>query len=442
MDRAKLLKKEILEKVKEYYEVAHKGQEFVPSKSKIHYAGRVYDEQEMCNMVDAVLDFWITLGAYAARLEKELAGYLGVREAILVNSGSSANLIAVTTLMSPQLRDHLSPGDEVITPAVTFPTTFSPIIQNGLVPAVVDCELGTYNTTPDRIEAAVSPKSRAVFIPHTLGNPCDMGQIVEICSKYNLYLLEDACDALGSKYDGKMVGTFGAFGTLSCYPAHHISMGEGGVVFTDDAGLARIARSVRDWGRDCWCKGDASPNGACNNRFQYKIEMGSREIDYYHRYVYANIGYNLKPTDVQAAMGVAQLKKLDWIMERRRHNFTRLFDGLKKYEDVFILPTWHDKAEPSWFAFPLTIKPGSNFTRRQLLVFLEAANIETRLLFAGNIIRQPAFKAASYRVAGNLTNSDLIMTNTFFIGVYPGINDRAVDYIIRKFDEFLERTRK
>ncbi len=441
MDQAKILKGEIFEKVKEYYEMVHKDREFVPGKSKVHYAGRVYDEQEMCNMVDAILDFWITLGPYGDRLESELANFLGVKEAILVNSGSSANLIAIATLMSPQL-DHLSPGDEVITPAVTFPTTFTPIIQNGLIPVVVDCELGTYNINPGRLEEAISPKTRAMFIPHTLGNPCQMDKITEICSKYSLYLIEDVCDALGARYGGKLVGTFGDFSTLSCYPAHHISMGEGGVIFTNSAKLAKIARSVRDWGRDCWCKGEASPNGACGKRFQYKIKMGEEEIDYDHRYVYSNIGYNLKPTDIQAAMGLAQLKKLDRFIERRRYNFSRLFEGLKRYEDTFILPSWDKKAEPSWFAFPLTIRPGSRFTRRELLVFLEEANIETRLLFAGNVLRQPAFKGINCRVVGNLANSDLVMTNTFFIGVYPGISDEVLDYVLQKFEEFLEQTNK
>jgi len=439
MDQAKILKKEIFERVKKYYRTVHKDKEFVPGKSKVHYAGRVYDEQEMCNMVDAVLDFWLTLGPYGNQLERELANFLGVREAILVNSGSSANLIAIATLMSPQFNNHLSPGDEVITPAVTFPTTFTPIIQNGLIPVLVDCELGTYNINPDKLEEAISPRSRALFVPHTLGNPCRMDKITEICSKYNLYLIEDVCDALGARYNGKLVGTFGNFSTLSCYPAHHISMGEGGAIFTDSAELAKIARSIRDWGRACWCKGDASPNGACGKRFQYKIKIGDREIDYDHRYVYSNIGYNLKPTDIQAAMGLAQLKKLDWIIERRKHNFNRLFDGLKKYEDTFILPSWSGKTEPSWFAFPLTIRPGSSFPRSKLLVFLEEANIETRLLFAGNILRQPAFSGINCRVVDNLANSDLVMTNTFFIGVYPGINDEALDYVLQQFEQFFSQ---
>ncbi|MDO8568839.1 MAG: lipopolysaccharide biosynthesis protein RfbH [Dehalococcoidales bacterium] len=438
-DRARALKQEILDRVKEYYELVHQHKEFVPGKSKVHYAGRVYDAGEMCNMVDAVLDFWVTLGPYAARMEKELARYVGVKEAILVNSGSSANLVAITSLMSPELSNHLSPGDEVITPAVTFPTTFSPIIQNGLVPVLVDCELGTYNITPEKVRAGISSKTRAVFIPHTLGNPCCITEIAAICAEQRLHLIEDSCDALGSKYDGRMVGGFGAFGTLSCYPAHHISMGEGGAVFTNDARMAKIARSVRDWGRECWCKGDASANGSCGKRFQYKIDIGGgREIEYDHRYVYSHMGYNLKPTDIQAAMGVAQLQKLDWIIERRRHNFARLLEGLKQYGGSFVLPEWDKKAEPSWFAFPLTVRPEAKFSRRELLEFLEKANIETRLLFAGNIVRQPAFRNVKCRVSGSLVNSDLVMANTFFIGVYPGISDEAIDYILAKFKEFLE----
>ena len=442
MDQDKLLKEQIFQKVREYYDKVHQKKEFVPGKSRIHYAGRVYDEQEMLNMVDAVLDFWITLGQYGDQMEKELADFFGVREAILVNSGSSANLIAVAALMSGQLDGHLSPGDEVITPAVTFPTTFTTIIQNGLVPVLVDCELGTYNINPDNLEEAISPKTRVMFIPHTLGNPCRMDKITEICDRHKLYLIEDVCDALGARYDGKLVGTFGEFGTLSCYPAHHISMGEGGVVLTGDARLAKIARSVRDWGRDCWCRGEVTTSGACGNRFQYKIKMSGEEVDYDHRYVYSNIGYNLKPTDIQAAMGLAQLKKLDRFMQRRKHNFNRLFAGMKKYEDIFILPAWDEKAEPSWFAFPLTIRPGAKFTRRELLVFLEEANIETRLLFAGNVLRQPAFKDINCRVHGDLVNSDLVMTNTFFLGVYPGINDEILDYVLGKFEQFLERIKK
>jgi len=441
MNKPELLKNEIFQKIREYYEAVHKHKEFLPGKSRIHYAGRVFDEQEMVNMVDAILDFWLTLGPYGEQLEKELADYLGVKEAILVNSGSSANLVAMTVLMSTQIDNHLSPGDEVITPAVTFPTTFTTIIQNRLIPVVVDCELGTYNIDVTRLNEAISPKTKAMFIPHTLGNPCPMDKITELCSRYNLWLIEDACDALGAKYDGRLVGTFGDFSTLSCYPAHHISMGEGGVLFTNNAKLAKIARSIRDWGRDCWCKRDASINGACGRRFQYKIKMGNEEIEYDHRYVYSAIGYNLKPTDIQAAMGLAQLKKLNWIIERREHNFGRLFEGLRRYEDVFILPSWSEKAEPSWFAFPLTVRPGSKFTRMELLVFLEEANIETRLLFAGNILRQPAFEGINCRVSGSLANSDLVMANTFFIGVFPGISDEMIDYVLGRFDEFFGRIR-
>lgn len=433
------LRQEIFSKVAEYYNLVHRPREFVPGKSRIHYAGRVWDEEEMINIVDATLDFWITLGAYGQKLETGLARFLEIREVILVNSGSSANLIALTSLMSDQLENRLMPGDEVVTPAVTFPTTFTPILQNGLIPVMVDCELGTYNIDPNLLEEAISPKTRALFIPHTLGNPCEMDGIMALCSKYNLFLIEDVCDALGAKYDGKLVGTFGHFGTLSFYPAHHITMGEGGSVFTNDKNLARIARSVRDWGRDCWCRGEASPKGACGKRFDWKIDGLS--ADYDHRYVYSNIGYNLKPTDLQAALGLAQLKKANSFIQKRRENFNRLYQGLKRYEDVFILPRWSEKAEPSWFAFPITIRPSAKFSRRELLVFLENANIETRLIFAGNILRQPAFKNIEHRLVGRLENSDLVMSHAFFIGVYPGITEEMIEYVLGKFEEFFKKSK-
>jgi CDP-6-deoxy-D-xylo-4-hexulose-3-dehydrase len=303
---------------------------------------------------------------------------------------------------------------------------------------VVDCELGTYNIDIKKLEEAISPRTKAMIIPHTLGNPCDMGEIMEICSRYNLFLIEDFCDAFGAKYDGKFVGTFGDFSTLSCYPAHHISMGEGGAIFTNDGELARIARSIRDWGRDCYCRGDVSPNGACGKRFEYKINLENQVINYDHRYVYSNVGYNLKPTDIQAAMGLAQLKKAKLFVEKRRINFNRIYERLKKYEDVFILPRWGKKSEPSWFAFPITIRPGSKFKRKELLNFLENANIETRLIFAGNILRQPAFKNIKCRVIGGLGNSDFVTSNSFFVGVYPGLDEERINYILEKIEDFIE----
>ncbi len=438
LDPDESLKEEIFEKVKKYYEIVHEDRKFVPGKSRIHYAGRVYNEEEMINMIDSILDFWITLGTYGDKLEKGLSDYLGVKESVLVNSGSSANLISISALMSNQIEDRILLGDEIITPALTFPTTFAPIIQNGLIPVVVDCELGTYNIDIKKLEKAISPRTKAMIIPHTLGNPCDMDEIIEICSRYNLFLIEDACDAFGAKYDGKFVGTFGDFSTLSCYPAHHISMGEGGAVFTNDGELARIARSIRDWGRDCYCRGDVSPNGACGKRFEYKINLENQVINYDHRYVYSNVGYNLKPTDIQAAMGLAQLKKAKLFVEKRRINFNRIYERLKKYEDVFILPRWGKKSEPSWFAFPITIRPGSKFERKELLNFLENANIETRLIFAGNILRQPAFKDIKCRVIGGLDNSDFVTSNSFFVGVYPGLDEERINYILEKIEDFIE----
>ena len=438
LDPDESLKEEIFEKVKKYYEIVHEDREFVPGKSRIHYAGRVYNEEEMINMVDSILDFWITLGTYGDKLEKRLSDYLGVKESVLVNSGSSANLISISALMSNQIEDRILLGDEIITPALTFPTTFAPIIQNGLIPVVLDCELGTYNIDITKLEEAISPRTKAMIIPHTLGNPCDMGEIMEICSRYNLFLIEDFCDAFGAKYDGKFVGTFGHFSTLSCYPAHHISMGEGGAIFTNDGELARIARSIRDWGRDCYCRGDVSPNGACGKRFEYKINLENQVINYDHRYVYSNVGYNLKPTDIQAAMGLAQLKKAKLFVEKRRINFNRIYERLKKYEDIFILPRWGKKSEPSWFAFPITIRSGSKFERKELLNFLENANIETRLIFAGNILRQPAFKNIKCRVIGGLGNSDFVTSNSFFVGVYPGLDEERINYILEKIEDFIE----
>ena len=433
------LKKEIFNKVRQYYKLAHRERKFIPGETKIHYAGRVYDDSEMINMIDAVLDFWITLGDYGKGFEEELANYLGVLDIILVNSGSSANLISCSILLSQQLDRPLKQGDEVITPAVTFPTTLAPIIQNGLIPVFVDVDLGTYNLNLQLLERAVSEKTRLIFVPHTLGNPCKIDKIMEIARKYGLYVIEDACDALGTKYNGKFVGTFGQLGTLSFYPAHHISTGEGGAIITNDKKLARIARSIRDWGKDCFCNRNSGPDGACGNRFNYKIDGIPEGYD--HRYVYTNFGYNLKPTDVQAAMGVAQLRKLPKFIAKRKANFQKIFNGLKKYRDYFILPTWSRKADISWFAFPLTIKPEAGFLRKELVTYLEKNNIETRYLFAGNILRQPAYKNIKCRVVRDLKNSDIVMRNSFFIGCYPGLNDEQIDYILRKFDEFFKKRR-
>jgi CDP-6-deoxy-D-xylo-4-hexulose-3-dehydrase len=435
MNEADSLKREIFEKIAEFYSLEHREQPFIPGQTRIHYAGRVYDEQEMIAMVDAVLDFWLTMGRYAEEFEEELGKFLDVSDAVFVNSGSAANLLAVATLCSNELEGHLEPGDEVITPAVTFPTTVAPLIQNGLIPVFVDCKLGTYNLDVSTFEEAISERTRAIFVPHTLGNPCEMDKIMKLAEKWGLFVIEDACDAQGSRFDGRYVGTFGHLGTLSFYPAHHITTGEGGAVITDDKKLARIARSIRDWGRACWCTYNTTdPNGACGRRFEWQIPGLPNTYD--HRYLYTNIGYNLRPTDIQAALGVVQLAKLPGFIEKRKHNFQRLFQGLKRYEDHLILPHWGERADVSWFAFPITVRPQAPFTRQELVCWLEDARIETRLLFAGNILKQPGYRDMKCRLVGKLDNSDLVMRNSFFIGVYPGLDEVRIDYVLDKFEEF------
>jgi CDP-6-deoxy-D-xylo-4-hexulose-3-dehydrase len=441
MSDADALKREIFEKIAEFYRLEHCKQSFIPGRTKIHYAGRVYDHREMIAMVDAVLEFWLTMGRYAEEFEEELGEFLDVSEVVFVNSGSSANLLAVATLCSNELEGHLEPGDEVITPAVTFPTTVAPLIQNGLISVFVDCELGTYNLDVSALEEAVSERTaesraKAIFVPHTLGNPCEIDKIMKLAEKWGLFVIEDACDALGSRFDGRYVGTFGHLGTLSFYPAHHITTGEGGAVITNDQKLAKIARSIRDWGRACWCTyNTTNPNGACGRRFEWEIPGLTDTYD--HRYLYTNVGYNLRPTDIQAALGVVQLAKLPDFIEKRKHNFQRLFDGLREHEDYLILPRWSQRADVSWFAFPITVRPDAPFSRQELVHWLEDARIETRLLFAGNILKQPGYRDMKCRLVGKLENSDLVMRNSFFFGVYPGLDDVRIDYVLDKFEEFL-----
>ena len=357
-----------------------------------------------------------------------------MRDVILVNSGSSANLVALTSLLSEMLPEPLRPGDEVITPAATFPTTLAPIVQNSLLPVFVDCEIGTYNADLDQVEAAISPRTRAIVLPHTLGNVFDLDRVAALCKKHALYLVEDTCDALGSKWDGKLVGTFGDFASMSFYPAHHITMGEGGAVATNKALQARVARSVRDWGRDCWCAPGVS--NTCNKRFDW--QLGDLPRGYDHKYIYSNIGYNLKPTDLQAAIGLAQMEKLPGFIARRKRNFQRLYEGLKDLPDL-ILPRWDSRADVSWFAFPITVRPEVGFARKDLVAHLEASKIETRMIFAGNLLRQPAYRKIQRRVVGELKNTDLVMTNTFFVGVYPGLTDPMLDFMVERFHAFRPR---
>ena len=411
---------------------------FVPGESSVPVSGKVFDEREMINMVDAVLDGWWTEGRFTDEFEAKICRWLGVRHTILVNSGSSANLLALSALTSVKLGEkRLKPGDEVITVAAGFPSTINPIIQNNLIPVFVDIDLGAYNANIEEIKKAITSKTKAIMLAHTLGNPVDLNAIMELCKERNLWLIEDNCDALGSKYDGKRTGTFGHVATCSFYPAHHITLGEGGAVFTDDSILNKIIRSMRDWGRDCYCK--TGNDNTCGMRFGW--QLGNLPYGYDHKYIYSEVGYNLKATDIQAALGVAQLEKLDDFVQKRKDNFKILYDGLKKYEKYFILPVWEEKAEPSWFGFLLTIKEDAPFDRDALAQFLREKNIATRYLFAGNVIKQPYFidNKINYRVVGDLKNTNLIMSNTFWVGVYPGLTTEMMEYVAKCFEEFVDQ---
>lgn len=431
------LRQSILALVAEYYETVHHNPPFEPGQSTVQYAGRVFDATEMQNMVSAVLDFWLTAGPYAQKFEQQLGDFLGVREVIPTNSGSSANLIAVTTLCSRQLPDGLRPGDEVIVPAVSFPTTVNPIIQNGLTPVFIDSCLGDFNLDVGQLEAAYSPRTRALFFAHTLGNPANMDAVMAFVRRHDLFLLEDTCDALGSTWDGQRVGTFGEMATISFYPAHHMTMGEGGVVFTNRPKLAKIARAVRDWGRDCFCGYDNPVNGKCGLRFEREVPGIPGYYD--HRYFYSEIGYNLKLTDPQAAMGLAQLQKLPEFIRRRKENFAYLYAGLKPYEEYLMLPTWQPKADPSWFALPLLVKEEAPFMRHELTRFLETNHVQTRLIFAGNILRQPAYEHIRHRAVSDMAVSDQIMRGGFFVGVYPGLDQQRLDYMLDIFGRFFRQ---
>ena len=433
------IRKRILELTSEYYDKEFSEKSFIPGKDKIHYAGRIFDEKELVNLIDSGLDFWLTTGRYSEEFEMRLAKYLGVSDAILVNSGSSANLIAISSLTSYKLGEKkLNPGDEIITVAAGFPTTVSPIIQNRLVPVFVDVEIGTYNIKVEDIEKAISPKTKAIFIAHTLGNPFDLDVVKSIAEKYNLWLIEDNCDALGSRYKGKLTGSFGHIATLSFYPAHHITTGEGGCVITNDETLARIARSFRDWGRDCYCIGDK--NNCCGKRFSQKF--GELPAGYDHKYVYSHLGYNFQMTDMQAAIGLAQIDKLETFIKQRKQNFNLLYEGLKKYEHYLILPEATPECDPSWFCFIVSVKTDVPFTRNQLTKYLEDHLIETRNLFSGNLLRHPALANTDYRVIGDLKNTDFIMNNTFFIGVYPGITKHHIQYILETFKVLFDYRKK
>jgi len=432
---AENIKQEIFKNVKKYYELQHPKKEFIAGKSKINYAGRVFDEKEIINLVDSALEFWLTTGRFAERFEKEFANFLGLRFCSLTNSGSSANLLALSALTSPKLGDKkVESGGEVITTACGFPTTLNPIIQNNLVPVFIDVELGNYNIKAADIEKALSEKTKVIFIPHTLGNPANLNKIIKIVEKYKLWFIEDNCDALGSRYNDKYTGTFGHISTFSFYPAHHITMGEGGAVCTNDLLLKNIINSFRDWGRDCWC--DPGCDNSCGKRFMQ--EFGELPFGYDHKYVYSHIGYNLKLTDMQAAIGVEQLKKLPNFIEKRKQNFDFLYNFLKIYEKYILLPKWEKTADVSWFGFPILVKKEAPFSRNEIVNYLEENKIATRMLFGGNLLKQPAYVGIQYRVIDNLENTDLVMNNLFWIGVYPDIINDELEYIVKIFSNYFE----
>lgn len=421
--------------VAEYYEAEFSPKAFVAGKSPVPVSGRVFDAEDIQSLVDSGLDFWLTTGRFANQFEKEFAAYFGVRSASLVNSGSSANLVAFSALTSTKLGSRrLKPGDEVITVAAGFPTTVNPIIQNGCIPVFIDVTLPTFEVDVTQLEAALSPKTKAVMIAHTLGNPYDLDAVSAFCKKNKLWLVEDCCDAVGALYNGKKVGTYGDIATVSFYPAHHITMGEGGAVMTDNPTLKILIESFRDWGRDCWC--EPGKDNTCGKRFDW--ELGDLPCGYDHKYTYSHIGYNLKLTDMQAAVGVSQLKKLPRFIAARRKNFDYLYAGLKRFEDVLMLPSSTPGSEPSWFGFPLAVKPGGAFTRDQLTRHLDEAKIGTRLLFGGNLVRQPAYEDIEKRVVGDLKNTDFVMRNVFWIGLYPGLTEPMLDYTLRTIGEFIE----
>ncbi|MBN9660791.1 MAG: lipopolysaccharide biosynthesis protein RfbH [Acidobacteria bacterium] len=422
------IRRQILELVSEYHEASESGKAgFAAGHSTVHYAGRVFDADELRTLVDSSLDFWLTAGRFTESFESGLADFLGVENVLTVNSGSSANLVAFSTLTSPSLKDRrIKPGDEVITVAAGFPTTVNPIIQNQAVPVFVDVELGTYVPTLEKIEAAIGPSTKAVMMAHTMGVPFELRALKDLCERRGLWLVEDNCDALGSRYDGQLTGTFGDLATFSFYPAHHITMGEGGAVAVNDDGLARIARSFRDWGRDCYCSG--GENNTCGKRFSQ--QFGSLPFGYDHKYVYSHIGYNLKITDMQAAVGTAQLRKLPRFIEQRKANHAMLAGGLANLEDKLILHTCPEGADPSWFGYVITVRPDCGLTRTTIVAALEAERIETRSLFCGNLLRHPAYEAIQHRVAGSLSNTDVITSNTFFLGVYPGLTPGMIAHVV------------
>jgi len=436
--KAEELRHQILDLVTEYYKEAFPPRPFLGGISTIPVSGKVFDENELQHLVDSSLDFWLTTGRFADQFEKEFAKVMGMRHAMLCNSGSSANLLAVSALMSPRLgKRALKEGDEVITVAAGFPTTVNPIIQNRLVPVFVDAELATYDASLESIEAAIGPKTKAIVMAHTLGNPFDVEGVMRLAEEHRLWVVEDTCDAVGAKFAGKPVGSFGDLSTTSFYPAHHITMGEGGCVLAKTASMKKIVESLRDWGRDCWCP--TGEENTCNRRFDW--QLGELPYGYDHKYIYSHIGYNLKMTDMQAAVGVAQLDKLPEFIKARNRNWKRLRDGLKTLDEFFILPMATKNSEPSWFGFALSVRVEAPFKRLEVVQHLESRRIGTRQLFGGNLLRQPAYLNLPMRVVGDLKNADIIANSTFWIGVYPGLTDEMIDFMIATVHEFVDSRR-
>lgn len=431
-NRPESLRAHIQNLVADYYAAAFAPQEFVPGVTPVPVAGRVFDADDIQSLVDAALDFWLTTGRFADQFEREFARFIGVRHALLVNSGSSANLLALSCLTSSRLGAQcLKPGDEVITVAAGFPTTINPIIQNQLVPVFVDVTLPTCNIDPAQLEAAISERTRAIMLAHTLGNPFDLDAVTTLAKQYNLWLIEDCCDALGATYGVGSVGTFGHLATASFYPAHHITMGEGGCVLTDSPRLKQLVESFRDWGRDCWC--EPGTDNTCGKRFDW--QLGDLPYGYDHKYIYSHIGYNLKATDMQAAVGVAQLRKLPDFLAARQRNFDRLYEGMRDLEPYFVLPQATPGSHPAWFGFPLVVRPDAPFSRDEVVRFLESHKIATRLLFGGNILRQPAYRSIPHRVVGSLKHTDMVMNQAFWVGIYPGLSAEALEFMISVFHD-------
>lgn len=433
-DAADELRGRILALAADYHAAAFPHRPFVPGATPVPVSGKVVGEPELANLFDAALDLWLTEGRFADELEERLAATVGLRHAYLCNSGSSANLLAVSALCSPRLGDRrLRPGDEVLTVAAGFPTTVNPILLNGLVPVFVDVDLGTYDARVDRLAEAVGPRTRAIVLAHTLGNPFDLDAVTRLAREHDLFLVEDNCDALGARYHGRPTGTFGDLATLSFYPAHQITTGEGGCVLTDRGTLGKVVESLRDWGRDCWCP--PGVENTCGKRFDW--QLGDLPRGYDHKYIYSHIGYNLKLTDSQAAVGLAQLDRLPGFVQARQSNWDRLHRGLADLEEHFVLPRATEHSEPSWFGYALTVRPEAPFTRNDVVSFLDARRIGTRLLFGGNLTRQPAYRDSTYRVVGDLSTTDVVAERTFWVGVYPGLTEPMLDYVIESFHDFV-----